>query len=105
MWSKVAGHPLTPHNLRKLGLKPLIPWTMFWGTSVAERPMFIQTEETPNPATGSSFPVGRSWSRVQRISPRQKPPSVRHWRSGCSRLTASPGYFWGSDFITVTNRT
>ena len=65
--------------------------------------MFIQTEQTPNPATlkflpgRTVMPAGhRQFHRPGRGS------DVRRWRSACSSLPEVAGVFLGADFITVT---
>ena len=52
--------------------------------------MFIQTQDTPNPATLKSFRAFRQTAAPQ-IFPQRTVLAVRHWRAACSRLTGCAG--------------
>ena len=50
--------------------------------------MFIQTEQTPNPATLKFLPGRDVMARACSTLPTRSGPKARRWRAGCSRSMA-----------------
>ena len=96
----------------KIGRKPPKPWVSGHGDGRAgekikdkELPMFIQTEQTPNPATLKFLP-GRTVleSRHGESSPMPNRPARSPLAERLFEVEGVIGVFFGTDFVSVTKQ-